>query len=480
VNILKVENLSIRFKDDLSDEDAVKGISFAVQTGEIAAIVGESGSGKSMTALSIMGLLKKHAEVQGSIFLDDMDLLALDKKQRHACMGDEIAMIFQEPMTSLNPVMRVGKQVDEILRLHPDSMEKGKRSKADRKRRVLEAFGNVDLPNPEEIYNKYPHELSGGMRQRIMIAMATVCRPKLLIADEPTTALDVQTQEQILKLLKKIHKESNLSILMISHDLNVVANLAERIIVMNRGEIVEQGETGKVLQSPEHEYTKKLLASVPKGKKVPSEHSEEIVIEARDLSIYYPEGRKQQFVINHLNFEIRKGEILGLVGRSGLGKTTISKTILGIHRTYTGTYVNHAKHSQMIFQDPFSSLNPAKTIGWILEEPLRVRTNMEPAARRKKVTEMLGKVGLPEEYYKRKPGELSGGQRQRVSIALAIIGGADFIIADEPVSALDVTIQAQILELLLQLQKELGLSMLFISHDIHVIEKMCDRVLYIG
>ena len=478
--MLKVENLSIRFKDDLSDEDAVKGISFAVQTGEIAAIVGESGSGKSMTALSIMGLLKKHAEVQGSIFLDDMDLLALDEKQRHACMGDEIAMIFQEPMTSLNPVMRVGKQVDEILRLHPDSMEKGKRSKADRKRRVLEAFGNVDLPNPEEIYNKYPHELSGGMRQRIMIAMATVCRPKLLIADEPTTALDVQTQEQILKLLKKIHKESNLSILMISHDLNVVANLAERIIVMNRGEIVEQGETGKVLQSPEHEYTKKLLASVPKGKKVPSEHSEEIVIEARDLSIYYPEGRKQQFVINHLNFEIRKGEILGLVGRSGLGKTTISKTILGIHRTYTGTYVNHAKHSQMIFQDPFSSLNPAKTIGWILEEPLRVRTNMEPAARRKKVTEMLGKVGLPEEYYKRKPGELSGGQRQRVSIALAIIGGADFIIADEPVSALDVTIQAQILELLLQLQKEFGLSMLFISHDIHVIEKMCDRVLYIG
>ena len=478
--MLKVENLSIRFKDDLSDEDAVKGISFAVQTGEIAAIVGESGSGKSMTALSIMGLLKKHAEVQGSIFLDDMDLLALDKKQRHACMGDEIAMIFQEPMTSLNPVMRVGKQVDEILRLHPDSMEKGKRSKADRKRRVLEAFGNVDLPNPEEIYNKYPHELSGGMRQRIMIAMATVCRPKLLIADEPTTALDVQTQEQILKLLKKIHKESNLSILMISHDLNVVANLAERIIVMNRGEIVEQGETGKVLQSPEHEYTKKLLASVPKGKEVPSEHSEEIVIEARDLSIYYPEGRKQQFVINHLNFEIRKGEILGLVGRSGLGKTTISKTILGIHRTYTGTYVNHAKHSQMIFQDPFSSLNPAKTIGWILEEPLRVRTNMEPAARRKKVTEMLGKVGLPEEYYKRKPGELSGGQRQRVSIALAIIGGADFIIADEPVSALDVTIQAQILELLLQLQKEFGLSMLFISHDIHVIEKMCDRVLYIG
>lgn len=478
--MLSVENLVIRFKDGLSDEDAVKSISFTVRTGEIAAIVGESGSGKSMTALGIIGLLKKHAEVQGSIFLDGTDLLALDKKQRHACMGDKIAMIFQEPMTSLNPVMRVGKQVDEILRLHPDCMEEGKRSKADRKRRVLETFGNVDLPDPEEIYDKYPHELSGGMRQRIMIAMATVCRPELLIVDEPTTALDVQTREQILKLLKKIHKESNLSVLLISHDLKVVADLAERIIVMNRGEIVEQGETGKVLQSPEHEYTKKLLASVPRGKKVSSELSEEIVIEARDLSIYYQEGRKRRFVVEHLDFVIRKGEILGLVGRSGLGKTTISKTILGIHHTYTGSYVNHAKHSQMIFQDPFGSLNPAKTIGWILEEPLRVRTGMDRMARKKKVTEMLGKVGLPEEYYRRKPSELSGGQRQRVSIALAIIGGADFIIADEPVSALDVTIQAQILELLLRLQKEFGLSMLFISHDIHVIEKMCDRVLYIG
>lgn len=432
-----------------------------------------------MTALSIIGLLKKHAEIQGSIRLEGTDLLALDKKRRHACMGDEIAMIFQEPMTSLNPVMRVGKQVDEILRLHPDCMEEGKRSKTDRKRRVFEIFEKVDLPDPEEIYYKYPHELSGGMRQRIMIAMATVCRPKLLIADEPTTALDVQTQEQILKLLKKINKESNISILMISHDLNVVANLAERIIVMNRGEIVEQGETKQVLQAPEHEYTKKLLASVPKGKKVSSDISEEVVIAAQDLSIYYQEGRKRHFVINHLNFEIRKGEILGLVGRSGLGKTTISKTILGIHHNYTGSYVNHARHSQMIFQDPFSSLNPAKTIGWILEEPLRVRTNMDSAGRKKKVMEMLGKVGLSEEYYRRKPNELSGGQRQRVSIALAIIGGADFIIADEPVSALDVTIQAQILELLLQLQKEFGLSMLFISHDIHVIEKMCDRVLEI-
>lgn len=477
--MLKVEKLSIHFNDNLSDEDVVREASFDIQDGEIVAIVGESGSGKSMTALSIIGLLKKHAKLQGNIYLDDVDVLALDKKRRHAYMGDKIAMIFQEPMTSLNPVMRVGKQVDEMLRLHLDSIEKGKQLKAERKKRVLEMFETVDLPNPEEIYQKYPHELSGGMRQRIMIAMAAICNPQLLIADEPTTALDVQTQEQILKLLKKLNIENNISILMITHDLNVVADMADKIIVMNEGEIVEQGEKDTILHAPQHEYTQKLLASVPKGKKQVSESSEQVIIVAKDLSIYYQEGRKQHFVVNHLNFEIKKGEILGLVGRSGLGKTTISKTILGIHRSYTGSYVNNAKHSQMVFQDPFSALNPAKTIGWILEEPLRVRMNMDGHTRRQKVVEMLEKVGLSESYCQRKPNELSGGQRQRVSIALAIIGGADFIIADEPVSALDVTIQAQILELLLHLQKEYGISMLFISHDIHVIEKMCDRILKI-
>lgn len=478
--MLKVENLTISFKDDIGNGNVVDNISFDINKGEILAIVGESGSGKSMTALSIIGLLKKTAKLNGKIFLNDVELTTLPKKERRDYMGDEIAMIFQEPMTSLNPVMKVGKQVAEMIKLHRNVFEKnGKLSKKDIRNIVVETFDKVDLPEPEKLYDKYPHELSGGMRQRVMIAMATLCNPKLLIADEPTTALDVQNQEQILDLLKKINKENNISILMISHDLNVVEKMANRIIVMNKGRIVEQGTTSEIINNPQEEYTKKLIASIPRGKKPFKENSREIMVKATDLSVYYMEGTKKDFVINNLSFEIYKGEILGLVGKSGFGKTTISKTILGIHKYFTGEIVNNAKHSQMVFQDPFGSLNPAKTIGWILEEPLRIRTDLSKEERVKKVKEMLEKVGLSEDYMKRRPAELSGGQRQRVSIALAIIGGADFIIADEPVSALDVTIQAQVMELLLSLQQEFNLTMLFISHDIHVIDKMCDRVMRI-
>lgn len=496
--MLRVENLSIHFTDESGKDEIVKQVSFQVKKGEIVALVGESGSGKSMTALSILGLLKKHAKVKGTIWLKDVNLLALDKNSRHSYMGKQIGMIFQEPMTSLNPVIPVGKQVEELLLLHPECVEpitnsanmkqkaemevpaeqySRKERKTIIKKQVLDILRDVDLPDVEHLYYKYPHELSGGMRQRVMIAMATICKPALLIADEPTTALDVQTQSQILKLLKDINKKHKLSILMISHDLNVVEDMAQRMIVMKDGRIVEEGSTREIMEHPKNDYTKKLLASVPRGKKQAEKQQREVVIAAKDLSIYYPAGKERQYVVEHLDFEIHRGEILGLVGRSGLGKTTISKTILGIHRHYTGSYENHAGYSQMVFQDPFSSLNPAKTIGWMLEEPLRVRSSLKKAERRKKVEDMLRKVGLTADYYKRKPKELSGGQRQRISIAMALIGGADFIIADEPVSALDVTIQAQILELLLQLQKEFNLTMLFISHDIHVIDKMCDRVL---
>ena len=476
--MLKVENLTVSFNDDVGNGTVVDNLSFYMADGEILALVGESGSGKSMTALSVIGLLKKNALVNGEINLDGTDLLQLDKKERRGYMGDDIAMIFQEPMTSLNPVVRVGKQVEEMIKLHRDSFDL-KLSKQEMKNRVIEMFKKVDLPEPEKLYGKFPHELSGGMRQRVMIAMATICNPKILIADEPTTALDVQTQEQILSLLKRINKENKISILMITHDLNVVAGLADRIVVMNGGRKIEEGTTKQVLETPQEEYTKTLIASVPKGKKETDRTEEEIIVEAKDLSIYYKEGTKKHFVINNLSFQIHKGEILGLVGRSGLGKTTISKTLLGIHKQYTGSIINNALHSQMVFQDPFSSLNPSKSVGWILEEPLRIRENITKSERRARVEEMLVKVGLTKEFVKRKPSELSGGQRQRISIALAIIGGADFIIADEPVSALDVTIQAQILKLLLSLQKEFGLSMLFISHDMHVIDKMCDRILRI-
>ena len=476
--MLKVENLSVSFQDEIGNGAVVDNLSFSLEKGEILAIVGESGSGKSMTALSVIGLLKKTARLKGKIMLEDVNLLTLNKKERRAYMGNEITMIFQEPMTSLNPVMKVGKQAVEMLLLHKDIFPQ-KLSRKEMKKMVIDTFEQVDLPEPEKLYDKYPHELSGGMRQRVMIAMATLCHPKILIADEPTTALDVQTQEQIIGLLKRINQEKKISILMITHDLNVVADMADRIVVMHDGKKVEEGSTNEVLTNPKEEYTKKLIASIPKGKKVAEEQADDIIVKAEDLSIYYKEGRKKHFVIENLSFEIQKGEILGLVGRSGLGKTTISKTILGIHKHYTGTLENHAKHSQMIFQDPFSSLNPSKTIGWILEEPLKIRENLSAEERRKKVVQMLEKVGLGEEFLNRKPSALSGGQRQRVSIALSVISGADFIIADEPVSALDVTIQAQVLELLLGLQKEYGLSMLFISHDIHVIEKMCDRILRI-
>lgn len=476
--MLKVNNLTISFKDEIGNGEVVDNVSFEMKKGEILALVGESGSGKSMTALSIIGLLKKTALAQGEILLDGENLLEFSSKERRLYMGSEIAMIFQEPMTSLNPVMRVGRQAEEMIKLHPDAFAE-KPDRKIRKEMVIDAFKKVELPEPERLYRKYPHELSGGMRQRVMIAMAILCNPKILIADEPTTALDVQTQKQIIDLLKKINQEKKLSILVITHDLNVVADMADRIVVMNGGRKVEEGQTKEVLNHPKEEYTKKLIASIPRGKKVREEESDEVIVKADNLSIYYKEGNKKQFVIQDLSFEIRKGEILGLVGRSGLGKTTISKTILGIHRYYTGQIVNNAKHSQMIFQDPFSSLNPSKTIGWILEEPLKIRGNYTKEDRKEKVEKILFEVGLGSEFMKRRPAELSGGQRQRVSIALSIISGADFIIADEPVSALDVTIQAQVLNLLLSLQKEYGLSMLFISHDIHVIEKMCDRILRI-
>lgn len=476
--MLNVNNLTISFKDGIGNGAVVDNVSFEMKMGEILAIVGESGSGKSMTALGIIGLLKKTAVLEGEISLDNVNLLQLSKKERRHYMGSKIAMIFQEPMTSLNPVMRVGKQAAEMIKLHPDAFVEKIDRKA-MKQMVIGAFEQAGLPEPERLYNRYPHELSGGMRQRVMIAMAVLCSPKILIADEPTTALDVQTQEQIIGLLKKINRENKISILIITHDLNVVADMADRVVVMNDGRKVEEGQTAEVLNHPKEEYTKKLIASIPRGKKERGEENNEIIVKAENLSIYYKEGNKKQFVIQDLSFEIRRGEILGLVGRSGLGKTTISKTILGIHRYYTGKIVNNAKHSQMIFQDPFSSLNPAKTIGWILEEPLKIRENLTREERKRKVEKILLEVGLGSEFMKRRPGELSGGQRQRVSIALSVISGADFIIADEPVSALDVTIQAQVLSLLLSLQKEYGLSMLFISHDIHVIEKMCDRILRI-
>ena len=418
--------------------------------------------------------------------------------------GDELSVVFQEPMTSLNPLVKVGKQVEEILKIHDKRL-----SKEVRKDKVLRMFRNVELQNPEEVYGSYPHELSGGMQQRVMIAMALMNHPDLLIADEPTTALDADVQTQILELLRSINERYGTSIILISHDLRVVKQLCRKTLVMYQGVIVEQGDVEQIFENPQHEYTKGLISALTKGEKVSEEYDNDAMLQVKDLTLYYdikPEklGQKKarKYICRDMNFTVHEGEIVGLVGPSGSGKSSISRGILGLHSEYTGEIILKEPNPQMVFQDSASSLNPGRKIGWILEEPLKNLRDEAQIARVRKVSrvaELLGEevpasgrlssrerkaivrdflkvVELPEDFVNRYPGELSGGQKQRVNIALALIAGSRFVIADEPVSALDVTIQGQILELLLQLQKNLNLSMLFISHDQAVVDRMCDKV----
>lgn len=479
---LKVENLKVNFNGRAGGFEAVKGISFEMKEGEILGIVGESGSGKSTTALALMGLLPGSASYSGRVLFEGEDLAAVDFNTLRRVKGDKISMVFQEALSSLNPLIRVGKQVEEMLILHPEKY--GKLSKAQRRERVLETFGFVGLSNPEEIYRKYPHELSGGMQQRVMIAMALICEPRLLIADEPTTALDVQVQEQILRLIKETNAKKGTSVIFVSHDLRVIRRLCDRVLVMHNGEIIEGGSVEEIFAAPKMNYTKKLIAAIAKEKKTVGEIAADCVLSVKDLSVYYTKKSEKlsekpvkKYVCQNMSFEVHRGEILGLVGKSGIGKSSVSRAILGLHKDYTGEIVLTEKNPQMIFQDSAASLNPAKKVGWILQEPLRNLTKLSKTERMEKVYEALERVELSKDVAERYPRQLSGGQKQRVNIALALMSGSGFIIADEPVSALDVTIAGQILELLLRLQKELDLSMLFISHDIDVVDKICDRVI---
>lgn len=461
--MLKVDHLLVR----IGEKEIVQDVSFQVEEGSITAIVGESGSGKTMTALSIMGLLPPVARAEGSILLDGQEILGI-------CRNDySVSMIFQEPMTSLNPLMKVGKQVEEFLKLHTALDKKA------RKEKVVEMLQRVELSGAQELYDKFPHELSGGMRQRVMIAMAMIHRPKVLIADEPTTALDAVRQRQIIELLRKLNREEKTAMIFISHDLSMVQDLADQIIVMKDGKVVEAGTSEDIFQAPKQEYTRQLIQAIPKGKKQVTAQRDQVLVQIEDVSLYYKERHKKNIIAGPIGFQIHKGEIVGLVGKSGCGKTSLCKAIVGLNPYYTGIIDNHASGSTMVFQDPLNSLNPVRTVKWILEEPLRVQKKYGRQERREKVLEMLCYVGLTEEYMTRYPSELSGGQRQRVGIAAALIGGAEFVVADEAVSALDVTVQAQILDLLLQLQKQLGLTILFISHDLRVVEKICDRIVEI-
>jgi len=479
--MLEVIDLHIEIEDSVIPETVVYDFDISVGAGEIVGIVGESGSGKSMSAHAIAGLLsRKDMKKQGSIMFENEELLSVPRSRLRKIQGDDIAVVFQEPMTSLNPVKTIGYQVEEALRIHSDLSDE------ELKRAAISMLRDVELDDAEALYYKYPHELSGGMRQRVMIAAALICDPKLLIADEPTTALDVTIQAQIIELLKRINKEKGTAILFISHDLSVVRSLCSRVVVMNKGRIVESGAVDEVFDHPKEDYTKNLIAAIPKFRKlaVTTDVSDKPLLEVKNVSArykkvtgYFQPGAKQKNVVKNVSFTMYEGEIMGLVGESGSGKTTLGKTILGMLDDTDGQIIHYSQMPQMVFQDPYGSLNPTKTIGWILEEPLRINGKHTKEERHQKACRMLSLVGLDESYLKRKPRALSGGQRQRVCIALALMLEPKLIIADEPVSALDVTVQEQVINLLIKLNKELGIAILFISHDLKVVYELCSRII---
>ncbi len=494
--MLSVERLSIDISHGRDGaQRVVDDLSFQLHAGRTLCIAGESGSGKSLSSLAIMGLLPKVATLpSGAILYDDRDLLSLSDRQMSRLRGREIAMIFQEPMTSLNPLMRVGQQLEETIRRHRLDEGNGARRRA---REVLDA---VRVPHVEKRLRQYPHELSGGMRQRVMIAMAMVCRPRILIADEPTTALDVTIQAQILELMRELQQAFGTALLMITHDMGVVAEMADDVVVMNRGVVEERASARVLFSAPRSAYTRKLLAAVPRlgtAPVLPPRTSQPRVLEVNGLSVRFPVKRVSPFApatevcaVENVSFEVRAGETLGLVGESGCGKSTTGKALLNMLDHSGSVRLNGRELSglkgsalkavrreiQMIFQDPFAALNPRKTIGELIAEPLLVHDLADGAGRRRRVGELLEQVGLPADAAARYPHQFSGGQRQRICIARALALEPSVIIADEPVSALDVSVQAQVLELMKSLQERLGLSYLFISHDMAVVEQVCHRV----
>ncbi len=502
--LLNIKNLSIAFqvkKDTdgfftaVGEQEVVHGIDLYVEQGQILGLVGESGSGKSVSSLSILKLLPEDAKITADeMIFDGIDLLSQTEEEWQALRGDRISMVFQEPMTSLNPVLTIGKQVEEGLLLH--EAETYKDNKELRRERVLEVLAEAGLSHPEKLLEKYPHQLSGGMRQRVMIAIAMINRPELLIADEPTTALDAATQEVILELLEYYRETYKTSILFISHDLSLVARLCDRVLVLKNGKVVERGTKEDIFYRPKQEYTRQLMTAA-KGKQLAaaqngaangttaqtSEQSTPLLslknatIEYREKTFFGKE--KITTAVKNVSFELLQGEVLGLVGESGSGKSTISKALTGLLPLTKGTLTKALGTGtpRMVFQDPYGSLNPARKIGWILEEPLKIQGGYTKEERKRLVIEALKEVELEESHAKRYVRELSGGQRQRVAIAAALIQKPEIVILDEPVSALDVTVQGQILELLYRLKKEHGISYLFVSHDMNVIRRVCDRVI---
>jgi peptide/nickel transport system ATP-binding protein len=525
--LLQVEDLHVEFPTEGGVVHAVEGVSFELEHGRTLGIVGESGSGKSVCALSAMGLTRAQgARISGRIMFEDVDLLALPERRMRTLRGNELAMVFQDPLSSLHPLYRVGAQVVEGIRAHREVSRRAARE------RTIELLDLVGIPEPSRRVDAYPHELSGGMRQRVMIAMALANEPKLLIADEPTTALDVTVQAQILALLRRLREELGMALVLVTHDLGVVAEMADEIAVMQAGLIVERGTAEQVLAAPAHPYTQGLLRAAPtlerrsqnqrrdecqnvrdrerergeegEGKGEGEEDGSVVaappLLQVRDLVKRFPITRGVVFqrqvadveAVAGISFELRRGEALGLVGETGCGKSTTARLIMrlleptGGEIRFEGHDIAHLRgpalkaarrEMQIVFQDPYSSLNPRKTAGSIVGEPFAIHgLHPDRAERRRVVGELLDRVGLQPEHHNRYPHEFSGGQRQRIGIARALALRPKLLIADEPVSALDVTIQAQILDLLRELQRELGLTLLLISHDLAVVRQMADRV----
>jgi peptide/nickel transport system ATP-binding protein len=531
--LLSIKNLSVAFIAENLVTEAVKNISFTVDRGEIVAIVGESGSGKTVTSLSILQLIPSPPArySSGQILLSENGEFAEDLLQKkHAELrdirGNKIAMIFQEPMTSLNPVFTCGHQVIEAILAHK------KISRKTAKKKTIEWFEKVRLPSPEKMLNRYPHQLSGGQKQRVMIAMAMCCNPSLLICDEPTTALDVTVQKTILQLIKELQRENNIGVIFITHDLGVVAEVAGKALVMYRGEIVEHGLVKKIFSHPEHPYTKALLAcrpvNHPRGERLPvvsdflrekerldtelrdgnklpdrkpiGNQGSEVLVRVNNLSVWFPARKnllgttlEHMKAVDDVSFEVYKNETLGLVGESGCGKTTLGRALLRLiaptagHIFYAGEDLvkkernelrQLRKEIQIVFQDPYSSLNPRLTIGSAIAEPMAVH-HLFPGSRSRnqKVIELLEKVDLKPEHFDRYPHEFSGGQRQRIVIARALALTPSFLVCDESVSALDVSVQAQVLNLLNDLKKEFGFTIIFISHDLSVVRYISDRIM---
>ena len=540
-SLLQIKNLSVDFKTEYGNTSAIKNISLEINKGEIVAIVGESGSGKTVTSLSILQLLQSPPAKYASgeiLFSKDqnkqIDLLKLSEPEMRDIRGNEIAMIFQEPMTSLNPVQTCGSQVMEAIQSHE------KKNKNSTRKKTIELFEQVQLPDPVNILDRYPHQLSGGQKQRVMIAMAMSCNPSLLIADEPTTALDVTVQKTILQLIKNLQQQYEMGVIYITHDLSLVAEIADKVIVMYKGSVVEAGSTKDIFLNAQHPYTKALLACRPvlhsKGKRLPvvsdflhdetkasnklsvTSNEENIqitsdivhrtsdiqsstpILKVQNLKVYFP-VRKNFFgkpllefkAVDDVSFEILKGETVGLVGESGCGKTTLGRALIrlieptGGNILFDGKDIAHIekkemrrmrKDIQIIFQDPYGSLNPRIIIGSAIQEPMKIHGLLQNNKQRKdKVMELLEKVNLKPEHFNRYPHEFSGGQRQRICIARALGLNPDFLICDESVSALDVSVQAQVLNLLNDLKKEFGFTSIFISHDLSVVRYISDRIM---